>query len=169
MVWRGSWARPAGPLMVVMFPVHPPAAGALLAPAAGAVVAGVLEDELVELAHADRARATAASPAAPNIFRIRILLFAVLMVSHRDHVPARRSVHVQFNWFGLWDDRDHACSMPGRGGAPGREQAPRSVRHHCPLSIARRPPFTILSPSHGILSEWGHAGAGPPPRWPACA
>jgi hypothetical protein len=70
--------------MVVMFTVLPLAleAGVLLAPAAGAVVAGVLEDELLELPHADKARARAASPAAPNIFRIRILLFTVLMVSH---------------------------------------------------------------------------------------
>ncbi|MFZ0186159.1 MAG: hypothetical protein WAL72_04340 [Streptosporangiaceae bacterium] len=69
-----------------MFTVFPVAleAGALLAPAAGAVVAGVLEDELLELAHADRAKARAASPAALNIFRIRILLFTVLMVSHRE-------------------------------------------------------------------------------------
>jgi hypothetical protein len=42
-------------------------------------VAGALEDELAELPHADRARARAASPAAPNIFRIRILLFTVLV------------------------------------------------------------------------------------------
>src|SRR5258707_15470862 len=84
--------------MVLMSPVLPPAAGALLAPAAGAVVAGVLEDELLELAHADRARARAASPAAPNIFRIRILLFTVLMVSHGDHVPVSRSVHVRFKY-----------------------------------------------------------------------
>src|SRR5271156_3825906 len=72
--------------MVVMFTALPLVleAGALLAPAAGAVVAGVLEDELLELPHADRARARAASPAAPNIFRIRILLFTVLVVSHRE-------------------------------------------------------------------------------------
>jgi hypothetical protein len=59
-----------------MFTVLPLAldAGALLPPAAGAVVAGVLDDELAELPHADSARATAASPAALNIFRIRILL-----------------------------------------------------------------------------------------------
>src|ERR1700730_10093051 len=68
--------RTAVPLMVVMFTVVPPPldAAALLPPAAGAVVAGVLDDELAELAHADSARATAASPAAPSIFRIRILL-----------------------------------------------------------------------------------------------
>jgi hypothetical protein len=78
--------------------VPPPAAGALLPPAAGAVVAGVLEDELAELAHADSAKARAASPAAPSIFRIRILLITVLMVSHGDHVPGGRSVHVQFSW-----------------------------------------------------------------------
>jgi hypothetical protein len=72
--------------MVVMLTVPPLAldAGALLAPAAGALVAGALvagalEDELAELPHADRARARAASPAAPNIFRIRILLFTVLV------------------------------------------------------------------------------------------
>jgi len=83
-----------------MFTVVPPplAAGALLPPAAGAVVAGVLEDELAELAHADSAKARAASPAAPSIFRIRILLFTVLVVSHGDHVPGGRSVHVQFSW-----------------------------------------------------------------------
>jgi hypothetical protein len=47
-------------------------------------VAGVLEDELAELPHADSAKARAASPAALNIFRIRILLFTVLVVSHRE-------------------------------------------------------------------------------------
>jgi hypothetical protein len=57
--------------MVVMLSVLPLAG--LLAPAAGALVAGV-ELLLVELAHADKARARAASPAAPTIFRIRILL-----------------------------------------------------------------------------------------------
>jgi hypothetical protein len=56
--------------MVVMLSVLPLAG--LLAPAAGALVAGALL--LVELAHADKARARAASPAAPTIFRIRILL-----------------------------------------------------------------------------------------------
>jgi len=82
--------------MVVMFTVLPPlAAGALdaaalLPPAAGAVVAGALEDELLELAHAVRARARAASPAAPHIFRIRFLLFTVLMVSMGNHVPCGR-------------------------------------------------------------------------------
>jgi hypothetical protein len=74
--------------MVVMFTVVPLLvdAAALLPAAAGAAVAvavaGVL-DELDELAHAVSARARAASPAAPNIFRIRILLFTVLVVSHR--------------------------------------------------------------------------------------
>jgi hypothetical protein len=77
--------------MVVMFTVLPLA---LLPPAAGAVVAGVLDDELAELAQADSAKATAASPAALNIFRIRILLFTVLMVSHGDHVPVSRSVQL---------------------------------------------------------------------------
>src|ERR1700722_4547664 len=65
----------AVPLMVVMFTVLPPlAAGALeaaalLAPAAGALAAA---DELLELelAHAVSARARAASPAVPSIFRI---------------------------------------------------------------------------------------------------
>src|ERR1700722_19458540 len=79
----------AVPLMVVMFTVLPPlAAGALdaaalLPPAAGAGVAGALADELLELelAHAVSARARAASPAAPSIFRIRFLLCTVLMVS----------------------------------------------------------------------------------------
>jgi len=79
-----------------MFTVLPPlAAGALdaaalLPPAAGAVVAGVLEDELLELPHAVSARARAASPAAPNIFRIRFLLFTVLMVSMGRHVSCGR-------------------------------------------------------------------------------
>src|SRR5580704_11043731 len=89
--------------MVVMFTVvPPPLAAALLPPAAGAVVAGVLEDELAELPHADSARATAASPAAPSIFRIRILLITVLVVSHGDHVPGGHSVHVQFSWRASW-------------------------------------------------------------------
>src|ERR1700683_4078789 len=73
--------------MVVMFTVVPLLvdAAALLPAAAGAAVAvaGVL-DELDELAHAVSARGRAASPAAPNIFRIRILLFTVLVVSHRE-------------------------------------------------------------------------------------
>ena len=84
----------AVPLMVVMLSALPLAleAGAelagLLAPAAGALVAGVeLLLLLVELAHADKARVRAASPAAPTIFRIRILLFTVLLVSIRNHVP----------------------------------------------------------------------------------
>src|SRR5271170_7012453 len=52
-----------------------PAAGAgLLAPAAGALAAA---DGLLELAHADRARARAASPAAPSTFLIFVLLFTV--------------------------------------------------------------------------------------------
>jgi hypothetical protein len=72
----------AVPLMVVMFTVLPLALDALLPPAAGAVVAGVLDDELAELPQADSARARAANPAALNIFRIRILLFTVLVVSH---------------------------------------------------------------------------------------
>ena len=78
----------AVPLMVVMLSALPLAleAGAelagLLAPAAGALVAGVLADELLlELAHADSARARAARPAAPIIFGIRSLLFTVLLVS----------------------------------------------------------------------------------------
>src|SRR5271165_142872 len=84
----------AVPLMVVMLSAPPLAlalalAGAeltgaelaaLLAPAAGALAA---DDALLlaELAHADSASATAASPAAPSIFRIRNLLFTVLLVS----------------------------------------------------------------------------------------
>jgi hypothetical protein len=60
----------------------------LLAPAAGAELL-----LLAELAHADNARARAASPAAPTIFRIRILLFTVLLVSHQEYVPDPRSVH----------------------------------------------------------------------------
>jgi len=47
----------------------------LLAPAAG--VDGEL---LAELAHAERARAKAASPAAPIIFRIRFLPFTVSLL-----------------------------------------------------------------------------------------
>jgi hypothetical protein len=85
--------------MVVMFTVFPLAAAALaglLAPAAGAVVVG--DELLLELAQADSARARAASPAALHIFRIRILLFTVLLVSHGDHVPARRLVHLVFAW-----------------------------------------------------------------------
>jgi hypothetical protein len=121
--------------MVVMFTVVPPAleagaldAAALLPPAAGAVVAGVLEDELAELAHADNARATAASPAAPNIFRIRNLLFTVLMISHGDHVPASRSVHVQVSWARAAADRTGRGS-PARGGGepPARRRLPLSV------------------------------------------
>jgi hypothetical protein len=86
----------AVPLMVVMFTVLPLPldAAALLPPAAGAVVAGVLDDELAELAHADSARATAASPAALNIFRIRILLFTVLVSPIGNHVPGSRSVQL---------------------------------------------------------------------------
>src|SRR5260370_15204397 len=104
------------PVVVVMSTALPPAA-ALLPPAAGAVVAGVPEDELVELAHADRARARVARPAAPNIFRIRILLFTVLMVSHGDHVPAGRSVHVQFKYLA----RPVLVAARGGGGdGPGR-------------------------------------------------
>jgi hypothetical protein len=56
----------------------------LLAPAAGVLVA---EEELLELPHADTARARAASPAAAHIFRIRIFSLSVLSISHRDHVP----------------------------------------------------------------------------------
>ena len=110
----------AVPLMVVMFTVFPVAlkAGALLAPAAGAVVAGVLEDELLELAHADRAKARAASPAALNIFRIRILLFTVLMVSHRESRPVSRSVHVQFSW-------SRAETVRAGGGSPEQRGAGR--------------------------------------------
>jgi hypothetical protein len=67
---------------------------ALLPPAAGAVVAGVLDDELAELPHADSARATAASAAALNIFRIRILLFTVLVSPIGNHVPGSRSVQL---------------------------------------------------------------------------
>jgi hypothetical protein len=81
--------------MVVMFTVLPlPLDAALLPPAAGAVVAGVLDDELAELPHADSARATAASPAALNIFRIRILLFTVLVSPIGNHVPGSRSVQL---------------------------------------------------------------------------
>jgi hypothetical protein len=82
----------AVPLMVVMLSAPPlvlalagaELAGAelaaLLAPAAGAFAA---DDALLlaELPHADSASATAASPAAPSIFRIRNLLFTVLLVS----------------------------------------------------------------------------------------
>ena len=82
----------AVPLMVVMLSAPPlvlalagaELAGAelaaLLAPAAGALAA---DDALLlaELPHADSASATAASPAAPSIFRIRNLLFTVLLVS----------------------------------------------------------------------------------------
>jgi hypothetical protein len=71
----------AVPLIVVIFsaPALATEAGAelagLLAPAAGALVAGALVAGvelllLAELAHADSARARAASPAAPSIFRI---------------------------------------------------------------------------------------------------
>jgi hypothetical protein len=68
-------------------------AAAELAPAAGVLAA---DDGLpLELPHADRARARAASPVTPIIFRIRILLITVLVVSMVDHVPARRSVHFQ--------------------------------------------------------------------------
>jgi hypothetical protein len=192
--------------MVVIFTVLPPAleAGALLAPAAGAVVAGALEDELPELAHADKASATAASPAAPSIFRIRILLFTVLMVSHGDHVPASRSVHVRFTYSASGALRE--LEPGGQPGGPrgelgqalgvqvvpdGQVQPPQLLAdgqllgvyriavgagtgttvRSASLSVVRYPEtrFTILSPSHGILNEWGHAGAGPPPRWPACA
>jgi hypothetical protein len=68
--------------MVVMFTVLPlelEAGAELLAPAAGALVAGALAaaELLPELAHADSARARAASPAAPIIFRNRILPLTV--------------------------------------------------------------------------------------------
>jgi hypothetical protein len=88
----------AVPLMVFVPSVAPlaleaaaAAAGAELAglpaPAAGVPAAAVLvADELLpELEHADRARARAANPATPSIFRISILLltvFTVLPVSH---------------------------------------------------------------------------------------
>jgi hypothetical protein len=65
---------------MVVIPSAPPLAleagaalAGLLAPAAGALVAGALAvgvELLLELAHADNARATAASPAAPSILRI---------------------------------------------------------------------------------------------------
>jgi hypothetical protein len=59
-------------------------AAGLLAPAAGVLVA---DEELLELPHADIARARAASPAAAHIFRIGILPLSELLISHRDHVP----------------------------------------------------------------------------------
>jgi len=77
------------PLMVVESSVVPlpleagaeEAAGAELLPPAAA--AGLLEDVVVllELAHADAARARAAIAAAPSIFRIGILPFTVLFIS----------------------------------------------------------------------------------------
>ena len=75
----------AVPLMVVIPRAFPLAleAGAelagLLAPAAG-----VDEAELLaELPHAERARARAASPAAPSIFRIRFLPFYRVVAGDR--------------------------------------------------------------------------------------
>jgi len=125
-----------------MFTALPPPldAAALLPPAAGAVVAGVVEDELPELPHADRARARAASPAAPNIFRIRILLITVLMVSMG--ITYQSADKFTFSSDGL-----------------GRRQ----------IELVAETRFTIFSPSRGMLSKWGHAGAGAAPRWPACA
>jgi len=49
---------------------------------AGAEVAPVVDEELAELPQANRAMARAASPAAVTIFRIRILPFSVLVISH---------------------------------------------------------------------------------------
>jgi hypothetical protein len=73
------------PLMVVL-PTVPPLEEPELAPAPA--VAPVVGGELLlELAQADRAMARAASPAAPTIFRIRILPFSVLVISTRNHVP----------------------------------------------------------------------------------
>jgi len=78
------------PLIVVLSTVFALAleagaeAAALLAPPAGVPVA---VEELLELPHADTARARAASPAAAHIFRIRILSLSVLLISHWDHVP----------------------------------------------------------------------------------
>lgn len=69
------------PLMVAVPTVLPPEE---LAAAPAPVLAGVpvLVVELPELAQADRAMAKAANPAAPIIFRTRILPFSVLVISH---------------------------------------------------------------------------------------
>ena len=70
------------PLIVVLSTVFALAleagaeAAGLLAPAAGVLAAG---EELLEFPHADTARATAASPAAAHIFRIRILSLSMLL------------------------------------------------------------------------------------------
>jgi hypothetical protein len=58
--------------MVFAVTVFPPAAAALLLPAAG-VLATVPELLLAELPQADTVRASAARPAAPHIFRIGIV------------------------------------------------------------------------------------------------
>src|SRR5580693_2029103 len=116
----------ATPLMVVMLTVPPLALdAALLAPAAGALVAGALvagalEDELAELPHADRARARAASPAAPNIFRIRILLFTVLVVSHGESRTSQPFSSRSFSWSRAAAVRAGRGS-PEQGGAADRQ------------------------------------------------
>jgi hypothetical protein len=112
--------------MVVMLTVPPLALdAALLAPAAGALVAGALvagalEDELAELPHADRARARAASPAAPNIFRIRILLFTVLVVSHGESRTSQPFSSRSFSWSRAAAVRAGRGS-PEQGGAADRQ------------------------------------------------
>src|SRR5579859_1019562 len=151
--------------MVVMFTVvPPPLAAALLPPAAGAVVVGVLDDELAELAHADSARATAASPAAPSIFRIRILLFTVLVVSHGDHVPGGRSVHVRFSWPASgfsWRASWPAARRPaGRARAGARRTGCTRRSGAAAATARRRPALGGLPGSRRRPGRVGHPGTG---------